>query len=446
MRKTIFTRFICSLLTAAMIFTAASGVTLSANVTAQAAKKKSSSKKKSVKPGRVNVTYAKSLKAGQITVKWKKVRNAGKYYVQYAYNNKFQKAKGRTVSSKKLALTFSAKSNSTVYLRVKAVNGKNSGKYSSTKKVKVKKSAKKTVRKSGPLTPKLGKDGLYHCKALKYGYRLYTGISDKMYSGCGTALYIKTNRKNSNFQISFYDKKGNDVSGWAECSSYSDVKNGAYWTSNVEKVPGGYLTVHQFQNLKTKKYPVGNITVKISEINNNYPTGKMTLGTIKLEDTEAAHKAWVKDILKKSGANQKKDPGDKMDAVCNYLCQHTRYNSCFKNKDYDGEISYIITLKESTTPGFVKMVYDSFTSPNELVYIGKQIGYPLRSMYGDYKYGTVGWRMYHYYAIHKSDKRMFEFCPYTDTGLISDKVLTKKQAEKLIPQLNVKKLKPVTIK
>lgn len=38
--------------------------------------------------------------------------------------------------------------------------------------------------KTSAVTPVLKKDGLYHCSALKYGYRLHTGITDKWHREC----------------------------------------------------------------------------------------------------------------------------------------------------------------------------------------------------------------------------------------------------------------------
>lgn len=403
---------------------------------------------KTHRPARVRVTYAKSQKAGRVMVKWKKVKGASKYNIRYAYNKKFKQAGSRTVPAGKTKIMLKAKSGKTIYLRVRAMKKNTAGKYSQTVRVKVKKSASALALK---------KDGLYHTPALKYGYRVYTGITPKLYSGYDTAIYIKTNSPDGTFQIDFYDKNGKRLTVSSSVDSYSDVNHGSLeepcWTGSYHKVSGGYIAVQTLYDTGKngkKVYPTGPVTVKIKEMiknkdgSRNYYnyTKEMKVGTIRLEDTAALKKAWLKNILKKSGADQKTNGADKMEVICDYLKSHVKYSRCFKNKDRNGAINYIYTIGDRTTPSFVQMSYNSYTSPYELEYIGSQIGYPVRSMYGDYQNGTLDWYRYHYYAVHESDRKMYEFCPYADSGLISDKELTEKEALNLIPQINVKKLKP----
>lgn len=395
------------------------------------------------KPAKVTVTYAKSKKAGSVTVKWEKVRGAGKYTVLYAYSSKFKGAKSKSVSAKKTSATLSAKSGKTVYLRVKAIKKKVSGKYSKTVKVKVK-------AKTSAVAPVLKKDGLYHCAALKYGYRLYTGITDKLYSKCDTAIYLKTKSPSDVFRINFYDKDGKNVNGSTVASSYSDVNRGSlsmpHWTGSYHRVSGGYIAVNNLYRTaknRSKVYPTGAVTVKVQEKTGYGYTREMKVGTIKLQNTDALKKAWLNDILEKSGANRESTGEAKMQAICTYLRSHTTYSRCYNNTS--GNVSYIYTIADLTTPSFAQMSYNSYTSPAELEYIGKQIGYPVRSEYGDYASGTSQWYFHHSYAIHESDQKEFAFCSETETGQISDKVLTKDQALDLIPQLKVKSLHPVSM-
>ena len=71
-------------------------------------------------------------------------------------------------------------------------------------------------------------------------------------------------------------------------------------------------------------------------------------------------------------------------------------------------------------PNFLTNRWDSYTSPYELEKIGAKVGYPLRSMYDDYEYGTDEWRAVHYYAESVEDPSVrFEFCPSTSSGYIS---------------------------
>lgn len=396
---------------------------------------------KSSRPARVRITYAKSLKTSRVTVKWKKVKRARTYKINYAYNKKFKKAKTIKVSSKKTKIIFRAKAGKTIYIRVKACSKRTSGKYSKVKKLKVRNAVSATK-------PVLKEDGLYHCSALKYGYRLYTGITSKLYSKCNLPFYIKTNNPDDSFSIEYYDQQGRKLECNCLASSYADINRGSlstpYWTGKYHVVSGGYISVvklYRTDSSGNKVYPSGKITVKITETGSS--TKKMTAGTINLEDYDAAHKAWLKDILNKSGANSKTTGEEKMNAICSYLCSHVKYTRCYKGKD--SQVHYITTIADSLTPSFVSMSYNSYTSPYELEYIGSQIGYPVRSMYYDYARGTGNWSLYHSRAIHESDKKMYSFCPNTSTGLISQKTLTKDEALDLIPQIDVKKLSPVTI-
>lgn len=96
----------------------------------------------SYKPGKVKTISAKNVKGKKIKVTFKKVSKATGYQIVYATNSKFTKAvkiktKKNTYTLKKL------KKGKTYYIRVRAyrkVNGKvYYGKYSATKKIKVKK-------------------------------------------------------------------------------------------------------------------------------------------------------------------------------------------------------------------------------------------------------------------------------------------------------------------
>ena len=84
----------------------------------------------------------KNIKGRKLTAKWKKASNADGYQIQYAANKKFKKAKSQTVKSTSVTLK-KLKKKKTYFVRVrayKAVDGKKVyGKWSSVKKVKIKK-------------------------------------------------------------------------------------------------------------------------------------------------------------------------------------------------------------------------------------------------------------------------------------------------------------------
>ena len=87
----------------------------------------------------VKVTGAKNIKKKSVKVTWKKVAKAKSYQIQYAMNNKFTK-KAKIKKTKKLTYTVKKlRKNKKYYFRVRAVSNGINGKWSKTKKVKIKK-------------------------------------------------------------------------------------------------------------------------------------------------------------------------------------------------------------------------------------------------------------------------------------------------------------------
>ena len=84
----------------------------------------------------------KNIKGRKLTAKWKTVKNADGYQIQYAPNKKFKKAKRKTIKSTSVTIK-KLKKKKTYFVRVRAyklADGKKVyGKWSSVKKVKIKK-------------------------------------------------------------------------------------------------------------------------------------------------------------------------------------------------------------------------------------------------------------------------------------------------------------------
>ena len=95
-----------------------------------------------IKQSKVSWKTAKNTKDRKLTASWKKASGADGYQIQYAPNKKFKKAKSQTVKSTSVTLK-KLKKKTTYFVRVrayKAVDGKKVfGKWSSVKKVKIKK-------------------------------------------------------------------------------------------------------------------------------------------------------------------------------------------------------------------------------------------------------------------------------------------------------------------
>lgn len=95
--------------------------------------------KVTVKPGKVKKVTAKNNKKKSIKLTWKKATNAKKYQIQYSTSKKFKK-KAITKATKKLKYTIKRLAKEkTYYIRVRGVNGKEVGKWSTVKKVKIRK-------------------------------------------------------------------------------------------------------------------------------------------------------------------------------------------------------------------------------------------------------------------------------------------------------------------
>ena len=112
--------------------------TVSLSATQKPTVKPSSSPTPTVKPGRAKIKSVKNNKKKTITIKHTKTKNAKKYEICYATNKKFTKAKKKT--TKKLTYTLKKlKKGKTYYIKVRALNGRQAGKWSKISKVKVKK-------------------------------------------------------------------------------------------------------------------------------------------------------------------------------------------------------------------------------------------------------------------------------------------------------------------
>lgn len=85
--------------------------------------------------GRVKVTGVKVIKRKSIRLTWKKVKTAKVYQIQYATNKKFKKYKVKT--TKKITTTLKyLKKNKTYYIRIRALNNEQKGKWSNVKRIK----------------------------------------------------------------------------------------------------------------------------------------------------------------------------------------------------------------------------------------------------------------------------------------------------------------------
>ncbi len=88
------------------------------------------------KPAKVKGITKKPAKK-KVTVKWKKAKNAKKYEVQYSYKKNMKGAKTRTVKNNKIVLK-KLKSKRKIYIRIRGINGKLKGVWSTKVFAKIK--------------------------------------------------------------------------------------------------------------------------------------------------------------------------------------------------------------------------------------------------------------------------------------------------------------------
>lgn len=90
------------------------------------------------KLGKVSIKKIKNIKKKSISLTWKKVSGAKKYKIQYSTNKKFKKSVKTKYTGKLSYKIKGLKKGKKYYVRIRAVNGTNSGAWSSIKKVIIK--------------------------------------------------------------------------------------------------------------------------------------------------------------------------------------------------------------------------------------------------------------------------------------------------------------------
>ena len=92
-----------------------------------------------IKPEKVKVKSAKNIRKKSIKVVWTKSKGAKKYQIQYSLNKKFKKSVKTKITKKNTYKIKGLKNKKIYYIRVRGVNGKKTGLWSKTYKVRVKK-------------------------------------------------------------------------------------------------------------------------------------------------------------------------------------------------------------------------------------------------------------------------------------------------------------------
>ena len=355
---------------------------------------KSSSVYRLVAPDIITI---KSVDTGGIRVKWTKNNNGNGYEIYYQNGKKKEnlywtetiKGKNKTSHTEK-GLTLGAVY--TVKIRAYKVVGKKKY-YSPWSEVK-------SVRNTKIQTNKT-----------KYNYSLE--VIGAQYSCMRTAFVIKTDNPDpSSIQLVLIDENGHEADIWSESRKYNNITI----DNGVARLSDSYVFSYTIDE-------PGSFSVYIVETLKEYEDVKKYVGKVTIKDVEKAYMDWVNSIVAKTTtSSMTKD--QKMVAIANYLCENIVY---YKNKD-----GLLVSLYEDMlVPDFIRLEYDSFSSPRLLVRFGQAIGYPLESMYGDYEYGSAEWSTYHHYAINRASGKMYSCCPFPESNTYNTPIKKITSADEL---------------
>ena len=346
---------------------------------------------------RIEMQYADIKEAGYQTihVSWEKNIHASGYEVQYGYRWDF---KGGT----KTILINDGKKESTI------IKGFKEGK---TCVVRVRAYKKVGKKKYDSNWREVGHQVLKKGKTDNYNYSFET--VGALLSGLDLFCVVKTNNPDfRSFRLVFIDKNGNSLPisirlGGYDYDDLELTSNGNDITSTcIAVLKDGYVIPYYIDK-------PGEYSVYIDETLSSKTT-RTYVGNICVTDYSKAYHKWIDSIISKATTNSMSKE-QKMEAICKYLSENTKYYKTYI--DSDGEERLLNLAADQVTPDFMRMEFDSYTSPMTLVDFGKRIGYPLESMYFDYPIGSVEWSNIHWYAINRKTGKRYEFCSSSDSNL-----------------------------
>lgn len=260
-------------------------------------------------------------------------------------------------------------------------------------------------------------------KATKYNYEVK--FLNQPYTELDTIVYIKTNNPSAKyFSVKFYDMKGKEAKANLFCGvQYDDIK---YRTDlGICKVKGGYLDFYELEDWKAGKYKV---VVEETDPNtkkkftwgqkNPYETRTDDLGYIDVKDYKKEKKAWMRSVIKEATTSSMTKK-EKMKAITHYMYEHSLYTKTIYSKTASHGFRYVSLAAEEGVPfwKFLPYEFNSYTSPAMLVQFGDMIGYPLKSLYGKYYYGTPEWSIWHMKAQSVKDGSYYQFCHVEDNRI-----------------------------
>ena len=357
-------------------------------------------------PDQINLENAGCKK---IRIEWVASSRLSGYEIQYGTSKKF-KSDTKTVTvtgGKKDTRTITvAKDNKAYYVRIrslkKAGKKKYYSKWSDTYSIK-------TIRKSAAdkNTPSITAEN----EKLKYSYSFETiGTMKSIYY---SFYIVKTENPDvSSFILNFKKVKVENGKEQEIATGVNILAMDNYFIRDMDTYCNYGILKDGYVFAIALDEP-GEYRVYVQEDPLNYGP-EAPIGTVRINDWKTEYYEWMDSIIAKTTTDDMTND-QKMEAIADYLRMNSSYYKTFL--DNDGTTVLIdVRAISHVVPNYIRMEFDSASSPAMLVAFGERIGYPLESMYGDYEYGTPEWYLHHYKAINRETGKKYFFCPSPDSN------------------------------
>ncbi len=258
----------------------------------------------------------------------------------------------------------------------------------------------------------------------QYSYKMYRLTdSEHLYTGCSYIYYIKSDNPEGGpaFTLNMYDQYGRKVNfGMQEIKNFNfpDVDKMWGFNSGTNRVDGGFITVLYIDD-------VGEITVKLAELRHTEGESSWgeleeeTIGVFTVEDYDKAENEFI-DSLITDYTDDTMNVDEKLTAITTELRSRATYLRNYINED--GDIAIFYLTSEFGRAWWEDYRWDSCASPYYITRIAARMNYSVRSMYGDYPYGSPEWIEYHHRAtgVYNGETKYYSMCPFTHTGRVDD--------------------------
>lgn len=269
-----------------------------------------------------------------------------------------------------------------------------------------------TTENPNPTTPTIPEN------KMRYDYKVR--FFNQPMSKVTVSLFIETeNPDQRNFNLRFYNAQGkyiNITSGLGTNKGFIDIEPLTN-KGTITKVNGGYVATVTFRESGMIKVAAIEYLEGENGVKHTKQPEEKILGMITVKDGPEEEEQWINSIIEQS-TNNEMTPKEKMQAVNDYLKSFAKYRKNYIDSNH--EMQYLHFCVDEGLTAWERNEWDSYDSPGLLVAIGEKIGYPVRSMYYDYEYGTSEWNKYHWKVESIEDGTMYGFCPNSSTNRYSN--------------------------